>query len=138
LGGGASTYGQGVRPGQPPMTLWGETWRVLLAALVGILLWLSAWFGLDAEGRTGPVWWLAVADPLLGVASLVLLRFRRRWPVPVAAVLVLLSAVVTTAAGVCMIAIISVATRRHWRELAVIVPLYLASSFVWDEVFTSS
>lgn len=120
------------------MTRWGETWRTLLAALVGILLWLAAWFSFDVEGRTGPVWWLAVADPLLGVASLVLLRFRRRQPVPVAALLILVSAVATTAAGACMIAIISVATRRRSRELAVIAPLYLASSFVWDEVFTAS
>lgn len=120
------------------MTRWGETWRLLLAALVGILLWLSAWFSLGVEGRTGSVWWLAVADPLLGLASLVLMRFRRRWPVSVAVVLILVSTVATTAAGACLIVIISVATRRHWREVAVITPLYLASALVWDEMFTAS
>lgn len=119
------------------MTRWGETWRLGLAALVGLLVWVASWATIDLEGRVGPLWWLFLADPLLGVASLVLLRFRRRWPVPVAVALLVVSSVATTAAGACGIAIISVATRRRWRELAVIVPLYLASSLVWDEMFSA-
>lgn len=117
------------------MTLWGETWRILLAVLVGLVVWLSSWATLDIEGRVGPEGWLMLADPVLGVLSLVVLHFRRRWPVWVAVITIALSSVATSAAGACLIALISIATRRHWRELAVISPLYLATTFVWDEMF---
>src|SRR5699024_8793740 len=70
-----------------------------------------------------------------GVLSLVVLHFRRRWPLGVAMSTIVLSSVSTSAAGACLIAIISIATRRHWRELAIISPLYLATTFVWGEMF---
>lgn len=124
-----------MRPGQPATTLWGETWRILLAALVGGLLWLSAWATIDIENRVGPEWFLLVADPILGVACLALLLFRRRWPVTIAFTTVMISGVATSAAGAALIATISLATRRRWRELAVVVPAYLVSSVIWDRMF---
>ncbi|WP_114907761.1 sensor histidine kinase [Ornithinimicrobium murale] len=119
------------------MTRWGETWRILVAAIAGVLLWLSAWAVIDFEGRTGPDWWLFAVDPLLGLISLVLLHYRRRWPLAVTIILIVISTVATTAGGAVVIAVISLATRRHWRELAVITPPYLATSFVWDALFTA-
>ncbi len=117
------------------MTRWGETWRILVAAGIGLFVWATSWAVIDLEGRTGPEWWLYAIDPLLGLLSLALLRLRRRWPVPVAVALILISTVATTASGAVLIAVISVATRRHWRELAAITPLYLATAFVWDRIF---
>lgn len=118
------------------MTLWGETWRTLLAAGTGLVVWLASWAVIDLEGRTGPEWWLYAIDPALGLLSLVLLRFRRRWPLATALILIALSTVATTASGAVLVALISLATRRHWRELAVITPLYLATAFVWDAMFS--
>jgi len=108
-----------------------------VALLIGALVWLSSWASIDLEDRVGPEWWLMTVDPLVGVISLGLLLLRRRWPVPVALVITALSSVSTLSAGACLIAVVSVATRRRWREMAVITPLYLATSFVWDRMFTS-
>lgn len=117
------------------MTLWGETWRTLVAILVGALLWVSAWAAIDIEGRIGPGGWLLIGDPIIGVLSLVLLHFRRRWPLAITLLLTATSTVSTTSAGAILIALVSLATRRHWRELALVTPLYLASSFFWDLMF---
>lgn len=117
------------------MTLWGETWRILVAVLVGLMLWASAWAAIDLEGRIGPEGWLLIGDPILGVLSLVLLHFRRRWPLAITLLLTVTSTVSATSAGAILIALVSLSTRRHWRELALVTPLYLASSFVWDLMF---
>lgn len=109
----------------------------MVALAVGALVWLSSWATIDLENREGPEWWLMSGDVLLGVVSLGLMLLRRRWPVPVAVAVILMSSVSTLAAGACLIVIISVATRRRWREMALITPLYLATSFVWDRMFTS-
>jgi len=124
-------------PGQPPTTRWGETWRVLVALAVGALVWVSSWATIDLENRVGPEWWLMTGDLALGVVSLGLMLLRRRWPVPIALVITVLSSVSTMSAGACLIAVVSVATRRRWREMAAITPVYLATSFVWDRMFTS-
>lgn len=126
-----------MRHGQPPSTRWGETWRTLVAVALGLFVWAASWATIDLEGRTGPLWWLFAIDPALGLLSLVLLRFRRRWPVAISATLILLSTVSTTASGSVLIALISLATRRRWKELAAITPLYLATSFVWDRLFSA-
>ncbi|WP_256839120.1 sensor histidine kinase [Ornithinimicrobium faecis] len=117
------------------MTRWGETWRILLAVLAGAILWVSSWASIDLEGRVGPEWWLFAVDPIIGLLSLVVMHFRRRWPVIVTVVLILMSTVATTAAGTVLIALISLSTWRRWRALALITPLYLATSFVWDFMF---
>lgn len=117
------------------MTLWGETWRILVAILVGLMLWVSAWASIDIEGRIGPEGWLLIGDPIVGVLSLVLLHFRRRWPLTITVLLTVTSTVSTTSAGAILIALVSLSTRRRWRELALVTPLYLASSFLWDLMF---
>ena len=117
------------------MTLWGETWRILVAILGGLMLWVSAWAAIDLEGRVGPEGWLLIGDPIVGALSLVLLHFRRRWPLAVTVLLTVTSTVSATSAGAILIALVSLSTRRRWRELALVTPLYLASSFFWDLIF---
>lgn len=120
------------------MTRWGETWRVLVAAVFGILVWLGALGSFGNEGRQVNEWWFFGADPVLGVISLALLRLRRRWPLPVTVVLVLISAVALTSAGAALLALVSLATRRRWREQAVVIPIYLATTLVWESLFPAT
>ena len=62
--------------------------------------------------------WLRILDIALGLASFVLVFFRRRWPVPVALVVLTLSLLSGWASGPAVLAAVSVATRRRWREIA--------------------
>ncbi|GAA1147941.1 sensor histidine kinase [Ornithinicoccus hortensis] len=124
-----------MRLGLPATTVWGETWRVLLAIAAGALAWIGSWLTVDMEQRGGPLGWLAVGDPVIGALTLVLMLFRRRWPLAIALLLTALSAVSVSAAGASAIAVISMATRRRWREVLTITPVFIAAAPVWDLIF---
>ncbi len=99
----------------PPVTRWGMAWR-----LVGVVLISAASITSVAQGRTGfdGDWvWL---DVLVGVAALVLVYWRRRWPLSVALLTAAASAVSATAAGPAVLAAVSVATGRvYWQVVLV-------------------
>ncbi len=99
----------------PPVTRWGMAWR-----LVGVVLISTASITSVAQGRTGfdGDWvWL---DVLVGLAALVLVYWRRRWPLSVALLTAAASAVSATAAGPAVLAAVSVATGRvYWQVLLV-------------------
>jgi signal transduction histidine kinase len=100
-------------PAAPPPTVtrWGLFWR-----LVGVVAISTAALS-GVEDRTSD--WL-VPDAALGLFSLVLVYFRRRWPLPVALVTAAASAVSAFAAGPAVLAAVSVATRRiYWQVLVV-------------------
>lgn len=80
----------------------------------------------DVEAETSELWW--TLDLVLGAAAYVLVFFRRRWPVAVAVVTSLLSTVSGTAAGPATLALVSVATRRRWREIVLIGSLNFAAA----------
>ncbi len=77
--------------------------------------------------------YLFLVDILVGLAAYVAVFFRRRWPLPIALLLSLASAVSGTAAGPAVLAVTSLATRRRWRELAVVGSV----SFAAAQVFTT-
>ena len=103
--------------------VWGETWRLGVAFLFGLAIWGADRRGLDPTlGKN----WLLV-DLALGTASTVLLLWRRRWPLAVALVTTAVSGVSSVAIGASVVALVSLSTRRRWREIAVvIVPWMLA------------
>lgn len=76
----------------------------------------------EAQADRSP-WWV-VLDVVVGVACLALVGLRRRRPVTVALVVSALAAVSGVAAGAAVLAAVSLATRRRWRE---IVPVALVS-----------
>jgi signal transduction histidine kinase len=124
-----------MRLGLPATSLWGETWRVLLAIVLSGLAWTGTWFSIEEEGRTGPLGWLLYGDPALGVLALGLMLLRRRWPLPVTLAIGVLSAVSVSSAGPLGVAMVSLATRRRWREMLVASPVFIVAAPVWDRIF---
>jgi signal transduction histidine kinase len=86
-----------------------------LMLAISALTWLPAW---EAEADTGDLWW--IADVLLGVGAYVLVFYRRRFPMLVAVTLSLVGAVSGIASGPAVLASVSVATHRRWRQLVVV------------------
>jgi signal transduction histidine kinase len=64
--------------------------------------------------------WLWLTDLALGLSSYVLVFYRRRWPLPVAITILVFSLASGTASGPAVLASVSVATRRRWREMALV------------------
>lgn len=105
------------RPGpevfQPRISVWGHAWRLLLCLSLSAV----GWFPI-VDHQSEAQWALDVG---LGVVAYVLVfAFRRRWPVPVAVVVSLMSAGSAIASGPAVLAAVSVATRRRWREIALV------------------
>jgi signal transduction histidine kinase len=96
----------------PPLTRWGKVWRNLAAILVGGIVWSPV---AVAQWQHAPA--LLFLDGAVGVATLIAMNFRRRWPVPVATFGALAGLVSASSAGAGMIAFISMSTRRRWSEM---------------------
>jgi signal transduction histidine kinase len=110
------------------------TWRYGLAALISLTVWgiplLSA-----AERAPEPiVWWWLVGDPVLGILSFVLIRWRHRRPALVAGLLAAFSFVSASSAGPGSWIIGSIASHRRWRLLAVVAPLNVLAGIVQERV----
>lgn len=114
------------RAGQPefaplPISRWGHTWRLLLVVSLSAVAWAEAaiwqWQHLRA-------WFWA--DLGVGLASLVLVMWRRQYPFTVAMVTNLVTVGSFSAGGPATLALFSLATRRRWRE---IVPATLVGLF---------
>lgn len=115
---------------QPPLTRWGHTWRLLLmlvASGVAVLdrLVVSPW--------PWP-WWRLALDLACGVVAYVAVHFRRRHPVPVAGAVIALSAVSSIAAGPAMLATVSLATRRVYGQLAMLMVLNVGAALVYHTI----
>ena len=97
---------------QPRLSLWGHSWRLLAMLAITAAAWLPL---ADDQAR-----WLSALDVGLGLVSFVLVFYRRRWPLPIATVILLFSLVSGTASGPAVLASVSVMTRRRSREMAFI------------------
>ncbi|MGB3257420.1 MAG: histidine kinase [Ornithinimicrobium sp.] len=116
-----------------PATTWrGEAWRLTLAALVsGLVILLAAQ---DPESLPVLAWGL---DALLGLLCAAALLFRRRFPVTVTVALTLCSAVSLLSTGPALLALVSLGTRRRWRDDVVVFPAWLASGVAFAVLFDS-
>lgn len=110
---------------QAPLGVWSQVWRAALALAISALV----WFTIAGERSDTAV----VVDVLAGLPCLVLMFFRRRWPVSVVVLTTVLSAFSSIAAGPATLALVSLTTRRRWREIVPVVVLALACA----EAFTS-
>ncbi|GAA1938352.1 sensor histidine kinase [Nocardioides hwasunensis] len=114
---------------------WGSTWRYALALTIGAVTW--AVIVVSASERPtsdAAVMWLLIGDPLLGLVSFVLIRWRHRAPGPVAVVLTVFSSVSVISSGPSSWVMGSVASHRRWRVLAIIVPLSLVATLVQQRI----
>ena len=97
---------------QPPVTRWGVFCRLvgaLAISAIGLVSVPDHWHGA----------WLAV-DIVLGLVALVLVRWRRRWPLGIALATGALAAVSGLAAGPAVLAAVSLATRRVYWQVGVL------------------
>ena len=115
-------------------TVWGEAWRVVLAGVLGVLILIAVY--IDSEDRLTQERqdFITTLDLLAGLVGLVVLTLRRRWPLPTAFTLALLTAVSSSAVPAAGIAVISLATHRRWRPLAVVAVPWVVSGFVFEMV----
>jgi signal transduction histidine kinase len=122
----------------PPARLWGETWRVLAAVTLGGLLYLGTVYNVDTGEVTARFPGLLSLDPLIGLAGIVLMLFRRRWPLPVTLATTFLSAFGAFGAGAAFISYISLCTRRRRREIAVATAFFVVTGLVWELLYRSA
>ncbi|WP_211344533.1 sensor histidine kinase [Barrientosiimonas humi] len=115
---------------------WGLAWRMLVSAAFGLLVFFTMAGEGDSRGFTAGHLWLAL-DPIVGATGLLLLAFRRRWPLPITIATALLTAVSATAVGPSSLVAISLATRRRWREIAVAAVVLFASGATFNWVHRS-
>ena len=99
---------------RPPLDRQGVALRHLCAA-VPMLFYGAALVAVVAQDgdRLVP----ALVDAAMGVAGLVLMNWRRRWPWQIALATALLTAYSTTATGPALVAYVSLCTHRRWRQI---------------------
>ena len=113
--------------GEPePLTRWQSTWRYLGAALLGGVFWATV-----AEYQWQDVRLLFWVEVVLGPAAVVLMHWRRAYPLHIAVILSVMSAFSALAGGPAIVAVLSMATRRRWRWIVPVVIVNVAASMVF-------
>lgn len=91
-------------------------WRLLAAAIVGLLIFAATTEPNNVPGYRKEELWQLI-DLGVGVLALPVLLLRRRFPIAVVVVLVTATAFTTSTIGSACIAVISLCTRRQWRQI---------------------
>jgi signal transduction histidine kinase len=123
----AALLGEPLDPqGRPPRRS-GRDWFIDVTAFGWALLLGLAFFAISPDrGSVVPA--VLILDAVTGVLCCVALWWRRRWPVPIAVVIALISSFSVFAAVPAMIALFTVAVHRPARTVAAVAALDLATS----------
>jgi signal transduction histidine kinase len=118
----------GSRPSSypPPITPWGHTWRTVLVLAVSALGWAELAPLQWSQARA--LFWLDLAA---GLVTFVLMFFRRRHPLGVAAAVTLAGALSYSSAGPAVLVTVSLATRRRLPEIVGVGVLGIVAAFVF-------
>lgn len=120
---------------QPTLSTWDHLWRTAVCLAVSGLVW-GGIAGEQLRERPG----FFIADLGVGLASFVLVFFRRRWPFPIAVLLQAFAAISMTSAGPATLALVSLSTRRRLGEITVagVVGIVCSQLFATFQPETSS
>lgn len=112
-------------------------WRYALALLISAVAWGAIAIAMnEADVGEEPIMaWLLVGDTALGLVSFGLMRFRHRWPGPVAVTTGALSFVSAASAGPATWAVGSMAAANRWRLLTFVIPLNIAAGVVQENFY---
>ncbi|MFG1816857.1 sensor histidine kinase [Kribbella sp. NPDC049174] len=113
----------------PPLSHWQSTWRYLFAIIVGAGFWTATFYNAYSWNLRP---YLAL-DLLLGVVSVVLMRWRRRYPLAIALLVSAIGGVSSAASGAVVVTAVSMATRRRWREIVPLAVVGVVASVVYFE-----
>lgn len=102
-------------------------WRYLFAVICGA----GFWIGALANGYDWLLRPMVVIDLLLGVVSIALMRWRRRYPLAVALIVSGLGGVSASASGAVIVTAVSMSTRRQWREIVPLAVVGTAASVLY-------
>ena len=111
---------------QPPLRWYSHAWRTALMLSLSLLVWLTI-----AENQTEA---RLLLDLACGIPAVVLVFWRRRYPLLIAIVLAVLGTFSSLAAGPATLAALSLATHRRWREVLGIGVLTLATTVGFAEI----
>ena len=109
-----------------PLTTWQETWRWLVTVTASLLLLVVGSSNAAFAGRSLGL------DVLLGVVAFGAFAVRRRWPLLAGAVACLAGSFSMTGVPPSLVVLMSVATRRRWREMAALGVGWVSLSVVYD------
>ncbi|PKH39063.1 Signal transduction histidine kinase [Nocardioides alpinus] len=109
-------------------------WRYALALAISAFVWGAPLVSAGERTSDATLMWVLYGDPVLGVVSFVLVRWRHRYPAPVALVVTAFGCVSASSAGPASWVIGSLASHRRWRLLAVVGPLSVLSGVVLERV----
>jgi len=113
--------------------VWAQSWRVVVAALAGLIAFGVVWPELDTDGWSDARLGLGLLTDLgAGLVALVLYCFRHRAPLLVTLLVIAMSTVSTIAAGAGVLALVSLAVRRRPVEIAVGAVAMLVTGLVGD------
>lgn len=124
----------------PRLGPWSRTWRYLLAVGSGLVFWVfvSHDLGAAALADEDVAGGLMLLDLTLGLVAVGLLPLRRRRPLLIAVLITTLTALSAFAIGPAMLALVSLATRRRWREVAVVGAVWVLASTVYEVLYQGS
>lgn len=113
----------------------GLVWRLIVVIGIGLVSFLLIYgqaIELVGPDETEPAWLLPRMglDVILGLAAIQLYPFRRRAPAVVVGMIIAISAVSVLALGAAILGMVSLATRRKWREIAPVAVLFVGASVV--------
>jgi signal transduction histidine kinase len=113
----------------PPLTRWQRIWRTGAAVAIGLVAWAGV-----AEAQWDEEPFLLWLDAAIGLAMLVVMQFRRRWPLTIALVAAAVGVLSASSAGAASVVSVSLGTRRRWVELVPFVAVSVVAGLLHYEV----